>query len=266
MRAAAEIYREVDQRQEPSACPTVDELILAFRGRIANTAGDSVLAEFASVVDAVRCAVLMQHVVAELNETLAEERRMWFRIGINVGDIMAKDGDIFGDGVNIAARLQTLAEPGGICVSRGVRDQIRHLGAFQFEDLGEQRVKNIERPIRAFRVIAEADAMPEPAERDPEPAAAQQPTGLDAGTALALLHGAPGPIALCDAAGRLQWCNPALLELCGRSNPKPHGRPLASLLGLVLVVPLLGHASWHAYRDLVDASSLPERLAPGETA
>lgn len=146
----------------------VDELILAFRGRIANTAGDSVLAEFASVVDAARCAVLMQHVVENLNETLAEERRMWFRIGINVGDIMAKDGDIFGDGVNIAARLQTLAEPGGICVSRGVRDQIRHLGAFQFEDLGEQQVKNIERPIRAFKVIADPDAMPGPDDLLPE--------------------------------------------------------------------------------------------------
>ena len=156
----------------------VDELILAFRGRIANTAGDSVLAEFASVVDAVRCAVLMQHVVAELNETLAEERRMWFRIGINVGDIMAKDGDIFGDGVNIAARLQALAEPGGICVSRGVRDQIRHLDAFQFEDLGEQQVKNIERPIRAFRVMADPDAMPGPGDLPPE---AEEP--LSAGVA-----------------------------------------------------------------------------------
>ncbi len=143
---------------------TVDELIVAFGGRIANTAGDSVLAEFASVVDTVRCAVRMQHSVAELNETLPDEQRMHFRIGINVGDIMAKDGDIFGDGVNIAARLQALAEAGGICISRGVRDQIRHLGAFQFEDLGEQRVKNIERPIRAFRVIAEADAMPDPGE------------------------------------------------------------------------------------------------------
>lgn len=108
----------------------VDELILAFGGRIANTAGDSVLAEFASVVDTVRCAVRMQHAVAELNAPLPEDRRMWFRVGINVGDIMAKDGDIFGDGVNIAARLQAPAGAGGICVSRGVRDQICHIGAY----------------------------------------------------------------------------------------------------------------------------------------
>ena len=90
--------------------------------------------------------------IAALNAELPEPRRMSFRIGINVGDIIAKDGDIFGDGVNIAARLQTLAAAGGICVSRGVRDHIRHLGSFRFEDLGEQRVKNIDRPVRAFSV------------------------------------------------------------------------------------------------------------------
>ena len=142
----------------------VDELIVAFRGRIANTAGDSVLAEFASVVDTVRCAVRMQKTIEDLNATLPEERRMSFRIGINVGDVIAKEGDIFGDGVNIAARLQMLADAGGICVSRGVRDHIRHLGSFQFEDLGEQQVKNIARPVRAFRVIADPTDMPEPGE------------------------------------------------------------------------------------------------------
>jgi adenylate cyclase len=147
----------------------VDELIVAFRGRIANTAGDSVLAEFASVVDTVRCAVRMQHAVAELNAGLSEDRRMWFRIGVNVGDVMAKDGDIFGDGVNIAARLQALAEAGGICVSRGVRDQIRHIGSFGFEDLGEQQVKNVERPIRAFRVVADPAEVAEPGDTPPEP-------------------------------------------------------------------------------------------------
>ena len=108
----------------------VDELIVAFRGRVANTAGDSVLAEFASVVDTVRCAVRMQQEIADRNAELPEQQRMSFRIGINVGDIIAKDGDIFGDGVNIAARLQTLASAGGICVSRGVRDHIRHRARF----------------------------------------------------------------------------------------------------------------------------------------
>jgi adenylate cyclase len=147
----------------------VDELIVAFRGRIANTAGDSVLAEFASVVDTVRCAVRIQETVADLNADLPEERRMAFRIGVNVGDVIAKDGDIFGDGVNIAARLQALAEAGGICVSRGVRDHIRHLGSFRFEDLGEQLVKNIDRPVRAFRVTVEGAMAPDGGEDPPAP-------------------------------------------------------------------------------------------------
>jgi class 3 adenylate cyclase len=99
-----------------------DELIVAFRGRIANTAGDSVLAEFASVVDAVRCAIEIQRRIAAANEKRLEERQMLFRIGINVGDVMVKNGDIFGDGVNVAARLQTLANAGGTCISRGIRD------------------------------------------------------------------------------------------------------------------------------------------------
>jgi adenylate cyclase len=99
-----------------------DDLIVGFHGRIANTAGDSVLAEFASIVDAVRSAIEIQRKIAAANDELPEARRMLFRIGINVGDVMVKNGDIFGDGVNVAARLQTLADAGGICVSRGVRD------------------------------------------------------------------------------------------------------------------------------------------------
>jgi hypothetical protein len=96
------------------------------RGRIANTAGDSVLAEFASVLDAVHCAIEIQKTLANANEVQPEARSMRFRIGINVGDVMAKDGDIFGDGVNVAARLEGLAKGGEICVSRGVRDYLRH--------------------------------------------------------------------------------------------------------------------------------------------
>ncbi|MBV8888358.1 MAG: adenylate/guanylate cyclase domain-containing protein [Alphaproteobacteria bacterium] len=130
----------------------VDEAIVRHRGRVAGTAGDSVLAEFASVLDAVHGAVEIQHALAEANAELPEERQMQFRIGINVGDVMLKDGDIFGDGVNIAARLEALAEPGGICVSRGVRDHIRHKIAVGFQDLGEQTVKNIARPIRVFQL------------------------------------------------------------------------------------------------------------------
>ena len=136
-----------------------DEAIARHRGRIAGTAGDSILAEFASVLDAVHAAVEIQDALAEANGALPDDRRMEFRIGINVGDVMVKDGDIFGDGVNIAARLEALAEPGGICVSRGVRDHIRHKIPIAFEDLGEQQVKNIARPIRVFRLrLNEADA------------------------------------------------------------------------------------------------------------
>jgi hypothetical protein len=111
-----------------------------------------VLAEFVSVVDATDCAVQVQQAIAAATADEEPERRMLFRIGINVGDVMVKDGDIFGDGVNIAARLEALAEPGGICVSRGVRDHLRNKGLVMFEDLGEQSVKNIAQPIRAFRV------------------------------------------------------------------------------------------------------------------
>jgi adenylate cyclase len=130
-----------------------DALIMRHDGRICGTAGDSVLAAFASVFAAVQCAVEIQHNLAESNQALAEERRMWFRIGINVGDVMVKDGDIFGDGVNIAARLEGLAQPGGICISRGVHDHVRRTLPYGFEDLGEQSVKNIVQPIRVFRLI-----------------------------------------------------------------------------------------------------------------
>ena len=141
----------------------VDNLINSHHGRITGTAGDSVLAEFASVVEAVDCAVKIQDALASANEALPDEHRLRFRIGINVGDVMVKDGDIFGDGVNIAARLESLAEAGGICISRGVRDHVRKMGRFAFEDLGEQSVKNIEQPIRAFRLRGvDATAAPTP--------------------------------------------------------------------------------------------------------
>jgi adenylate cyclase len=130
----------------------VDDLIGRHRGRIANTAGDSVLAEFASVLDAVRCAIEIQETLERANEVQPEERQMRFRMGVNVGDVMVKEGDIFGDGVNVAARLEGLVEGGEICVSRGVRDHLRHRGGMLFEDLGEQLVKNIAHPIRAFRL------------------------------------------------------------------------------------------------------------------
>jgi adenylate cyclase len=139
----------------------VDDLIARYRGRIANTAGDSVLAEFASVLDAVRCAIEIQATLDKANENEPDQRRMRFRIGVNVGDVMVKEGDLFGDGVNVAARLEGLVDGGEICVSRGVRDHLRHRGGFIFEDLGEQLVKNIAHPVRAFR-LRPGENLPEP--------------------------------------------------------------------------------------------------------
>jgi adenylate cyclase len=130
-----------------------DPKIKEHRGRIVNTTGDGLLGEFASVVDAARCVVEVQREIAARNAGVQAERRIEFRIGINLGDIMIDDNDIFGDGVNIAARLEGLAEPGGICVSRVVRDQVRDKLAISFEDMGEQQVKNIARPVRAYRAL-----------------------------------------------------------------------------------------------------------------
>jgi TolB-like protein/class 3 adenylate cyclase len=130
----------------------VDPRIVEHRGRIVKTTGDGLLVEFASVVDAVRCAVDVQREMAERNAGVPTATRIEFRVGINLGDVIIDGDDIFGDGVNIAARLETLAEPGGICVSRVVRDQVRDKLAVAFEDMGEQQVKNIARPVRAHRI------------------------------------------------------------------------------------------------------------------
>ena len=130
----------------------LDGLIATHRGRIANTAGDSVLAEFGSAVDAVQCAVEAQAALAGANADLSLDRQINFRIGIHVGDVMIKGGDLFGDGVNIAARLQTLASAGGTCISGAAHDQVRKILPFAFADLGAQQVKNIEEPVRAFAV------------------------------------------------------------------------------------------------------------------
>ena len=131
----------------------VDPRIIEHRGRIVKTTGDGMLVEFVSVIDAVRCAVDVQRGMVERNAEVSTDKRIRFRIGINVGDIISDGGDIFGDGVNVAARLEGLAEPGGICVSRIVHDQVRDKLSFSFEDLGEQSVKNIARPIGVHRMV-----------------------------------------------------------------------------------------------------------------
>ena len=130
----------------------IDPTIASHHGRIVKTTGDGMLVEFASAVDAVRCAVDVQRGMAERNADVPPERRIEFRIGINVGDIIIDGDDIYGDGVNIAARLEAMAEPGGICVSLAVRDLVRDKLAFGFEDFGEVAAKNIARPIHVFRV------------------------------------------------------------------------------------------------------------------
>jgi TolB-like protein/class 3 adenylate cyclase len=130
-----------------------DPKIKEHRGRIVKTSGDGLLLVFASVVDAVRCAVEVQREMAERNADVPPDRRIEFRMGINLGDIIKDGRDIYGDGVNVAARLEALAEPGGICVSRVVRDQVRDKLEFLFEDMGEQQVKNIARAVRVHRVL-----------------------------------------------------------------------------------------------------------------
>ncbi|WP_298363573.1 adenylate/guanylate cyclase domain-containing protein [uncultured Bradyrhizobium sp.] len=132
----------------------LDELIASHRGRIANTAGDSVLAEFGSAVDAIQCAVEAQAALAGANVPLPPERHINFRIGIHVGDVMVKGGDLFGDGVNIAARLQAIASAGGTCISSVAYDQVRKILPLTFTDLGARQVKNIEEAVRAYAVTS----------------------------------------------------------------------------------------------------------------
>jgi adenylate cyclase len=140
----------------------VDPRIAEHRGRIVKTTGDGMLVEFASVVDAVACAAAIQRGMVSRHADVPDDMRIAFRIGINVGDIIIDDGDIFGDGVNVAARLEALCEPGGLCISRAARDQVRDKLTLPFADLGEQNVKNIARPIRAFGLAAHTiAALPE---------------------------------------------------------------------------------------------------------
>ena len=131
----------------------IDPTVAGHAGRVVKTTGDGLLVEFASAVDAVRCAVDIQHGMAERNRAVPQNRRLAFRIGLNLGDVIVQNGDLYGDGVNVAARLEAMAEPGGICLSASAHEQVRDkIATVRFEDLGERRVKNIARPIRVYRV------------------------------------------------------------------------------------------------------------------
>lgn len=128
--------------------PMVGEL----GGRIIDTAGDGILAEFASVVNAVKCAIAIQSKMAERNAAIEPEYRMQFRIGINIGEVIYDEARIFGDGINVAARLEGIAEPGGICISSKVYEEISRRIDLAYQDIGEQQLKNIARPVRVYRV------------------------------------------------------------------------------------------------------------------
>jgi TolB-like protein/class 3 adenylate cyclase len=143
---------ETHERLQTHLRGLVEPSVAAHRGRIVKSTGDGFLADFASIVDAVRCAVEVQRGMAERNAAIPPEKRIEFRVGINLGDVIAEEHDIFGDGVNVAARVEALAQPGGICVSRVVRDQVRDRLDYTFEDMGEQQVKNIARPVRVYRL------------------------------------------------------------------------------------------------------------------
>ncbi len=162
----------------------IDELIARHHGRIFTTAGDSVMAEFASPVEAVRCAGAIQQEVERRNADLPDARRMLFRVGVNLGDVMVEGDNLFGDGVNVAARLEGVAEPGGISISGAVHDQIRNKVDLSFDDLGEQSLKNIGYPVRVFGLRRDGAAEPEPL---PERPAATAPGRRSALPSIAVL-------------------------------------------------------------------------------
>jgi class 3 adenylate cyclase/DNA-binding winged helix-turn-helix (wHTH) protein len=141
-------YNALKELRRDLVDPRIDE----HHGRVVKSTGDGFLSEFASIVDAVRCAVEIQRAMVEHNAGVPAQRRIEFRVGINLGDIIIEEGDIFGDGVNVAARLQVLAEPSGICVSGVVRDQVQNKLMLTFEDIGEQHVKNIALPVHVHRI------------------------------------------------------------------------------------------------------------------
>ena len=160
-------YSHLTELNEESSTATlrsysavVEEAIAAHRGHSLSWAGDGVVAEFPSVVEAIRCAAEIQDEIAERNADLPEDQRMQFRIGVNLGDVIAEGDRLYGTGVNVAVRLQQLAEPGGIFVSQTVYDQVRKIVGIPFEDVGERHLKNITDPVHVYRSSGPADAAP----------------------------------------------------------------------------------------------------------
>lgn len=178
-----------------------DAMLAQHRGRIFNTAGDAVLAEFPSAVEAVRCATEIQSALRTRNDHLAPDERMQFRIGINLGDVIVQGTDLLGDGVNVAARIQTAAEPGGVCVSGSVYDQIRNKLSLEFHAMGERTFKNISQPVRVFSIGEEAGeaahAPASPASQPSTPVAPAAPRSRPVGAIAAVV----AAVAIAAAAG-----------------------------------------------------------------
>ncbi|HWA49122.1 MAG TPA: adenylate/guanylate cyclase domain-containing protein [Dongiaceae bacterium] len=151
----------------------MDALVARHDGRTVNTWGDAVIAEFASVVEAVQCGIEIQRELGQHNQERPEAEQMWFRIGINLGDVMVENDDLYGEGVNIAARLQELAEPGGILISSTVYDLVRNKLTVGFDFLGQQAIKNVTEPVSCYRVMLDGDIVrPQPAAAGPAAAPA----------------------------------------------------------------------------------------------
>ena len=214
----------------------IASLIQQYRGRVVDAPGDNLLAEFVSVVDAVRCAVEIQHALNEKNAEFPEHRQMRFRIGINLGDVIVEGERLYGDGVNIAARMESLAVPGGICISGKVFEEVESKLSFTYEYLGEQTVKNIAKPVRVYRVVMD-EAAAALAEEQEKLRHTQQAE-------------ASSPLPLPESAPRrrttLRWVTAGLLLLVGAavvlrslapsrlttppSIPQTDGRPTTPLL------------------------------------
>ena len=131
----------------------VEESISSHRGHVFSSAGDGVIAEFPSIVEAIRCAIEIQSEIAERNASVPDKQRMLFRIGVNLGDVIGEDDNLYGTGVNVAVRLEQMAEPGGICISQTVYDQVRKIVEIPFQDIGERRLKNISDPVHVYRIL-----------------------------------------------------------------------------------------------------------------
>ena len=195
----------------------IDPKITEFGGRIANTAGDSILAEFPSVIEALRCAIDVQRGIADRNTDTPEDGRIEFRIGLNLGDVIEQNGDLLGEGVNVAARLEGLAHPSGICLSRAARDQVRDRIQIDLEDMGEIAVKNIARPVRMFRYWPHETAAP-PSQMHTDTKGGH-PAQENAGGIRRWRYHAVAAIALLMVISAATWLLPEWINDPGRSPP-----------------------------------------------